>query len=113
MSVAAPQDEGVYARSLCTGLGDRLGMLLALAAVARAYNLTRVTMGWCVDPVGAFRNNPMHMHHIPGWTGYDYPLATLRERLHARPDRKTNRRPSAASYAIGVLAPRAPTCGCG
>jgi hypothetical protein len=81
-TVGATEEEGVYTRSLCTGLGDRLGMLLALAAVARAYNLTRVTMGWCVDPVGAFRNNPMHMHHIPGWTGYDFPLATLRERLH-------------------------------
>jgi hypothetical protein len=82
MSVAAPQDEGVYARSLCTGFGDRLGMLLALAAVARAYNLTQVTMGWCVDPMGVVRNNPLHLQHIPGWTGYDYPLPTLRERMH-------------------------------
>jgi hypothetical protein len=78
--------EGVFETSMCTGLGDRLGMLLSLAAVARAYNLTAVTMGWCVDPVGAFRNVPMHRQHIPGWTGYDYPLATLHEQLYL-PDR--------------------------
>ena len=78
----AEEEEGVFERSMCTGLGDRLGMLLALAAVARAYNLTQVTMGWCVDPMGVTRNNPLHRHHIPGWTGFDYPLASLRAQLH-------------------------------
>ena len=74
-------EHAVYERVLCTGLGDRMGMLLALAAVARAYNLTSVTMRWCVDPMHAAHNNPPHLKYIPDWEGYDYPLAALRTHL--------------------------------
>ena len=78
-------EHAVYERVMCTGLGDRMGMLLALAAVARAYNLTSVTMRWCADPMHAVNNNPMHLKYIPGWTGFDCTLEALHSHLHLPP----------------------------
>ena len=74
-------EHAVYERVLCTGLGDRMGMLLSLAAVASAYNLTSVTMRWCADPMHAAHNNPLHLKYIPEWEGYDYTLEALRTHL--------------------------------
>jgi hypothetical protein len=85
-TAAAMEQHAVYERVMCTGLGDRMGMLLALAAVARAYNLTSVTMRWCTDPMHALRVNPLFSHYVPGWTGFDYTLEALHAHLHLPPE---------------------------
>ena len=66
-------EEWVHHRNVCTGLGDRVCTLLALSAVARAFNVT-VHMRWCTDPMSAEALGPLHMRYIPAWTGWHYPL---------------------------------------
>jgi hypothetical protein len=43
----------LFDRDICTGLGDRLGVLLSLAALARMDGATVVFL-WCEDPSGIF-----------------------------------------------------------
>ena len=69
-----------FQRSTCTGLGDRVGALLSIAAVAHAYNGT-VWTRWCTDPQGVHESNPLFRHYVPQWTGF--PWLTL-EDLRAR-----------------------------
>lgn len=61
---------------ICTGLGDRLGMILSLSALAHLNNST-AWMEWCHDAQRVSVLNPMHLAYIPGWTGWQYPLETV------------------------------------
>lgn len=74
----------LYPRLVCTGLGDRLGTILALSALASLHNSSYVVhMEWCTDPM---RVDPLHLAYIPGWTGWDYPLETLHSTLTLPPN---------------------------
>lgn len=67
-----------YDSPVCTGLGDRLGMVLTLSALAILHNSSCVVhMEWCTEPQRAVLSNPQFMKWIPGWTGYDFPLLKL------------------------------------
>lgn len=88
MPVLEAKEEWSYRRSICTGLGDRLGVILSLAAVARAYNNgSMITFRWCQTDgaVQAALDNPLHMRYIPGWTGYSYPLWELHAHFELPP----------------------------
>lgn len=58
----------VYDRPICTGLGDRVGILATLAALARLHGV-RIVFEWCQDPSQIFSR--VHKH-IPRWSGYNY-----------------------------------------
>jgi len=77
--ISADDELFVYRRSICTGLGDRMGVLLSLSAAARAYGNMSIVFRWCgADAkyqVGL--DNPLHFHFIPGWTGFYYTLEEL------------------------------------
>ena len=59
-----------YNRTVCTGLGDRLGALLTVAALAHVARV-EVEMEWCGDPSKVY---PQMRSVMPKWTGYSYPL---------------------------------------
>ena len=63
-------------RDICTGLGDRLGVLLTLAALAHLENVS-VSMRWCLEPTANVisRIKP----HIPHWRGYDFSLQEFQQ----------------------------------
>ena len=68
----------LYERPICTGLGDRLGTIIALSALASLHNSSYVVhIEWCTDPMLVTRQNPLHLQYIPKWTGYDYPIENL------------------------------------
>jgi len=71
-----------FERDICTGLGDRLGLILTLAALARVENAS-VAFKWCTDhsPVMS-RIRP----HIPLWNGYNFSLAELQNRFNLPPE---------------------------
>ena len=72
----------LYERPICTGLGDRLGTIIALSALASLHNASYVVhMEWCTDNTKVLGQNPNHLHYIPHWTGYDYPIDTLYKTL--------------------------------
>ena len=73
VGAAAVEEQWFHHRTVCTGLGDRVGAMLALSAVARAFNVT-VSMRWCMDPMSADALGPLHMRYIPAWTGWHYQL---------------------------------------
>ena len=77
----------LFEMPICTGMGDRLGHIVALSALARLSGHANATvlMEWCADGQRAAQPNPMHKVFIPGWTGYDYPLERVRAHL-ALPD---------------------------
>ena len=70
--------EYLFDRAICTGLGDRLGTLLTLAALARMEK-ARVVFPWCEDPSEIL---PRVRPQIPQWDGYDFPLHEFIERFH-------------------------------
>lgn len=63
----------LYDRPICTGLGDRMGLIFTLAALARLENAT-VVFPWCEDPTPVLQRLT---RHIPRWRGYDYPRGEL------------------------------------
>ena len=70
----------LYDTPICTGLGDRLGMILALSALSSLHSSTSVVyMEWCTDPQRVTLNDPQFKRWIPHWTGWDYPIETLRQ----------------------------------
>jgi hypothetical protein len=77
--VSAEDELLVYRRSICTGLGDRLGMLLSLSAAAQAYGNMSIVFRWCGEEAKSqlALDNPLHFHFIPGWTGFYYTLEEL------------------------------------
>ena len=69
----------LYERAVCTGLGDRLGTIIALSALASLHNSSFIVhMEWCTDPMLVTLQNPLHLQYIPKWTGWDYPIVKLR-----------------------------------
>jgi hypothetical protein len=68
-----------YDKPICTGLGDRIGLIISLSALASLNNNSTVYMEWCTDPERAVMTNPMFMHYVPRWTGFNYPLDELRQ----------------------------------
>ena len=58
----------VYDRAICTGLGDRVGILMTLATLSAIHDI-QVAFEWCQDPTQVF---PRLHAHIPSWKGYDY-----------------------------------------
>jgi len=70
----------LYNGIVCTGLGDRLGIIVSLSALARLHNST-VFIEWCEDPETACVANPLHRKFIPEWTGWEYPLQTVFEHI--------------------------------
>jgi hypothetical protein len=72
----------LYNPPICTGIGDRLGTILALSALASLHNSSYVVhLEWCTQPERAVMSNPQFMRWIPGWTGYDFPIETLHATL--------------------------------
>ncbi len=71
-----------YDNPACTGLGDRLGIILSLSALALLHNSSSVVhMEWCTQPERAVMRNPQFMQWIPKWTGYNFPIALLQATL--------------------------------
>lgn len=71
----------VYRSPICTGFGDRLGIIIALSALARLHDNSTVYMEWCTDTSRVLVGNPLHMKYIPRWTGWDYPLDSVRAHI--------------------------------
>ena len=59
-----------YNRTICTGLGDRLGAMLTVASLAYVSNV-HVEMQWCGDPSIIYSSQRAFM---PKWFGFNYPL---------------------------------------
>jgi hypothetical protein len=70
----------VYTGTISTGLGDRMGTMLSLSALARLHD-AHVHMEWCMDPMRATIANPLHLQYIPKWTGWTYDLNRTRDLL--------------------------------
>ena len=70
----------LYDAHICTGLGDRLGFIVSLSALARLNNGI-VFIYWCEDAQLAILENPLLLKYIPKWTGWDYPLETVMSHL--------------------------------
>ena len=65
----------LYERPVCTGLGDRLGTIIALSALASLHNSSYVVhVEWCADPMLV---GQQQFQYIPKWTGWEYPIETL------------------------------------
>jgi hypothetical protein len=64
-----------YQNPICTGLGDRLGIVLSLSALASLHHGANSTvyMEWCSNTMRVVQGNPMFFMYIPGWTGWAYP----------------------------------------
>lgn len=67
----------VFDRPICTGLGDRIGTMLSLAALARLENATVVYL-WCEDVTEIL---PRIRPHVPTWVGFNYSLDEFRSRF--------------------------------
>jgi hypothetical protein len=67
-----------YDTDICTGLGDRVGTILTLAALARHEN-SEIVFWWCdKPPTGIYdRIRPW----IPEWAGYNYSLDEFKIRF--------------------------------
>ncbi len=72
----------LFDRPICTGLGDRVGTMLTLAALARHHNAT-VGYLWCEDPSVIY---PRIRSGIPRWSGYDYNLTEFKARFRPPPE---------------------------
>ncbi len=71
-----------YQTPICTGLGDRLGLVFSLSALASLHgDNTTVWMEWCTDARRVQLVNGLFFRHIPYWTGWEYPLDELRGHL--------------------------------
>lgn len=67
-----------FDRAICTGMGDRVGTMLTLAALARSEG-AKVVFWWCDDPSEIYsRIHP----HIPRWHGYNYSLTEFKMRFN-------------------------------
>ena len=82
-----------YNRTICTGLGDRLGALLTVAALAHVARV-EVEMEWCDDPSAVY---PQMRAHMPNWFGYNYPLDHFLQSFEIPPDVRLVARYSSAA----------------
>ena len=67
----------LFERDICTGLGDRLGLVLTLATFARLEDAV-VVFPWCEDPASVL---PRLTAGIPTWRGYNFSLAEFQRRF--------------------------------
>lgn len=67
----------VYDRAVCTGLGDRVGAMMALATLAHLHRV-EVVFRWCGDPSEIY---PSQRRFMPRWHGFDYNLTEFRARF--------------------------------
>jgi len=74
---AMPEPEYLYDRTVCTGLGDRIGALMTLATLSRMYYKT-IYFKWCEDPSEIYTSQHRYMPH---WYGFDYNLTEFKERF--------------------------------
>lgn len=70
--------EYLFDRAICTGMGDRVGTMLTLAALAHLEG-DKVVFWWCDDPSEIMSR--MHPA-IPKWHGYNYSLAEFKQRFY-------------------------------
>ena len=69
----------LYERVVCTGLGDRLGTIIALSALASLQNSSFIVhVEWCTGPM---RVDSSHLLYIPKWTGWHYSLKELKRTI--------------------------------
>ena len=78
--VSGPKTAWVFDQNICTGLGDRLGIMLTLYTLANLTN-TSIFFEWCMDPTKAGSQNPLHYRFIPGWIGWQYDLHEFHKNL--------------------------------
>lgn len=71
----------LFGNPVCTGMGDRLGIIIALSALASLHDNSTVYMEWCTDTQRVMVGNPLHMKFIPKWTGWSYPMETVRAHI--------------------------------
>lgn len=67
----------LFDRAICTGLGDRVGTMLTLAALARLEDC-KVVFQWCNNHGEIFSQI---RRHIPRWYGYNYSLVDFKSRF--------------------------------
>lgn len=80
--LATRAQDFLFDRAICTGLGDRVGVMLTLAALARHHNAT-IAYLWCEDPSVIL---PRIRSGIPLWSGYDYNLTEFKARFRPPPE---------------------------
>lgn len=68
----------LYTKPVCTGLGDRLGHILVLSALARLHGNGPLYMEWCTEAARALISNPLLLRSVPRWTGFNYSLEAMR-----------------------------------
>lgn len=103
MSVSRPV--WIYNRTICSGLGDRLGALLTVAALAHISNVD-VEMEWCNGELSRVYGN--FRTHIPQWEGFNYSRVEFLETFTIPQnirlvDSFENRHLPAVSYTTGEL----------
>ena len=67
----------LFDRAICTGLGDRVGTMLTLAALARLED-GKVVFQWCNYHKGIFSQI---RSHIPRWHGHNYSMVEFKSRF--------------------------------
>lgn len=78
-----------YETPICSGLGDRLGLVFSLSALASLHGEnTTVWMEWCTDSRKVLLNNGLFYQYIPYWTGWQYSLEELRGYMQMPPNVK-------------------------
>ena len=70
-----PRPVWVYNRTICTGLGDRVGAMLTVATLAYIANVD-IEIQWCGDPQHTYAQINVF---IPRWKGYNMPLAEFKK----------------------------------
>jgi len=75
----------VFDQDICTGLGDRLGIMLTLSTLAHLENTT-IFFEWCMDATKAGSQNPLHYKFIPEWIGWEYSLHEFQQKLSLPPN---------------------------
>jgi hypothetical protein len=75
--VVSSSPDYLFDRPICTGLGDRLGIILSLSALAYLEpTTTTVHFVWCETPMLI---SDHHRKWVPTWTGFNYSLPHFNE----------------------------------
>ncbi len=77
-SVSASTNHFLFDRPICTGLGDRVGTMLSLAALARLENGSIIYL-WCKDPSVIMQATRTF---VPKWSGFNYSLDEFKSLFH-------------------------------
>jgi hypothetical protein len=82
LSPSSYAQDFLFDRPICTGLGDRVGVMLTLAALARVNNAT-IGFQWCKDPSVII---PAQRRLMPLWHGFDYNFTEFKARFRPPSD---------------------------